>query len=333
MSDYEDDGGVWADEQSEVDPTVMRQANQEATDFIKFKATLIREYSRRKDALRKQYRHRQLSEEQLLAQYTALVNWYVDTRRDLQSDFPDHEWEIETRSIADVQQLARTEVAALIELRRAGPAALSGGSSISDGYMHTLYGGGGGPRRSGRIRQRSTQKKPFTGPSADMVGHDIELNYTDNGGGWWTVTVVDYDENAKQHTVVGREDNGIIGRYHPGGDNSSLDELRQIARSPEENEYYTTVLNLHEHEWRVPASSQDDDTDPDYRPEDDAVSDSEDLSDTSGEKDKIGISSSEMDASSTELDVSSEEPPAKRPRPSAASSEEVGAGLSRLDLG
>ena len=273
-SDMSDD----SDYEDSQDPSMMREENHKASDFIQFKATLIREYSRRKDALRKRYRHHKLTEEQLLAQYTDLVQWYVDTRHDLQADFPDHEWEKESRSIADVRQLAQTEVEALIELRQAGRSSLSGGSSITDGYIRTLYGGGGGDvRRSGRIRERSAQKKPFTGANAYMIGHDIELEYSDNGGGWWMVTVVDFDPETKQHTVVGRYDNEIIGQYQGDGDNSSLDQLRQIATNSDEDDgYYTSVLDLNTHQWRVPLSSRDDPTDDDYRPNSDSEEDNND---------------------------------------------------------
>lgn len=273
-SDMSDD----SDYEDSQDPGLMRQENHAASDFIQFKATLIREYSRRKDALRRRYRHRQLTDEQLLAQYTDLVQWYVDTRHDLQADFPDHEWEVENRSVEDVRQLAEHEVAALIELRQAGRSSLSGGSSITDGYIRTLYGGGGA-RRSGRIRERSAQKKPFTGASAHMIGHDIELEYSDNGGGWWMVTVVDFDPSTKQHTVVGRYDNEIIGQYQAGGDNSSLDELRQIAQNGNDDDgYYTSVLDLNTHQWRVPVSSRDDPNDDDYVPSE-SESDGSDESD------------------------------------------------------
>lgn len=261
-SDYSSDHD--SDFEGHDDPHSSKEENVRAHDFIMFKSTLIREYSSRKDKLRKRYRHHQISDDQLLHEYTQLVRWYVDTRQNVQEDFQEYEWEIDTRNETDIVQLAKQEVEALIELRKAGPVALDAGSNVSEKYMESLYGGGGSSRKSSRIQTRHAQGKPFTGQDSYMVGHNIEVQYDD--GEWWEVAVVSYDKDSHIHTVVGRDDREpILGFEH-----SSMEDLRNIASSDNvEDGFYVTKLDLRESAWRLPEEEAGNASDEDYHPDSD----------------------------------------------------------------
>ena len=217
------------------DPAPRAADDERARDFIELKATLIREYSSRKDKLRQQYRHFKIGDEELLREYTALVRWYIHTRRDLQTDFHEYEWECDERTDVDANRIAKTEVDALIELRRAGHTSLSGGSSVDRHYLQSIYSvifGAGG----------KTQP---------VVHSQIEIAYTSEADRdqleFWPVWVVARDEEADTYTVAGRYDKTV-------GD---LQEAQRAAEnsSEEDDGYYKSEVNFSDCLWQVPGSA------------------------------------------------------------------------------
>lgn len=222
-------------------------SNTSAMNFIQCKATLIREYSRRKDELRKRYRHRQLSDDELLEQYTALVRWYIGTRRDLMADFPEYEWEVDHRTDEDADRLAASEVSALIELRQAGSAALSGGSSVEDSYIQNLYSvlhmGAGG--RAGAAGSPAGEEAGSAAPPESFIGRMVRVAYPEDGDSdrhtFWPACVTDYDPLTGQHTLVGRND-----RSRSGG----FDQYMAAGESEDsEDGYFRTVDRLQDLVW------------------------------------------------------------------------------------
>ena len=207
--------------------------DQNAVDFISYKATLIREYSRRKDELRKKYRHFQISDQELLRDYTALVQWYIATRRDLAQDFPDLEWEADERTDRDAEHIARDEVEALRDLRNAGHTALAGGAAADEDHMHRVYeaflsAGGGGRRHLSDADKQA------------LVGKSLYVQYED--GEYWRVRVVSYD-NGK-HTLVGYFDPS---RGVPTKTEAHQSTLRDDSQ---DDQYFQSTYDLNTVQWK-----------------------------------------------------------------------------------
>ena len=107
-----------------------------ALEFLQLKGALIQEYVLRKDTLRQQLRHGKIAEDELREKYTQVVAWFISTRRALQDEFPDLEWEHEARNASDAAAIAEREIRDLLDLQ----ATLAGGARTKQTARNSVGG-------------------------------------------------------------------------------------------------------------------------------------------------------------------------------------------------
>ena len=127
-----------------------------ALEFLQLKGALIQEYVLRKDTLRQQLRHGKIAEDELREKYTQVVAWFISTRRALQDEFPDLEWEHEARNASDAAAIAEREIRDLLDLQ----ATLEGGARTKQTARNSV--GGKVPRK--QLATKAARKfAPATG--------------------------------------------------------------------------------------------------------------------------------------------------------------------------